>query len=407
MLTLSHFKNKLSLYLLAVVNSLSSSCAILTLMSLSSNFLLETNDGIASAGIQTCQYLSLATIGLFGGLVIRRFSPFQIGVLGPLICAIITFTLSAVPHVPIALGLPAVFVVFMLGGIEHPNLLRYFNEALKEDERITFFSFKESVSTFLSIFSPPFAAFLIIQMGVKACFLINSGIYLMSCIPWILFAYRKGSQYVNKSDSKGKWELGFKLILQNRELRLLNANRLLNHSCYVTWASILPILLAQNNCIDFSQEQGFCNSLASVGFLCTGFFVTLFSKKQAPLLSMVCMASFVGFSTLAIALSFPFSLGLFYLCAFLIGLGTYCFRISGITLGLAFTPKESLGPAIIAGDTIIRAWSFIVSLSVLFLYRQMTLGPQLIILLASLALAAPLIIYPLVIKYRAHSHSNS
>ncbi|MFA6915062.1 MAG: hypothetical protein WC222_01580 [Parachlamydiales bacterium] len=55
--------------------------------------------------------------------------------------------------------------------------------------------------------------------------------------------------------------------------------------------------------------------------------------------------------------------------ACMLGVGTYCFRLSGMTLGQAFTPPSALGPVIIAGDTIVRSWSFLVSASTLFVFE--------------------------------------
>jgi len=45
------------------------------------------------------------------------------------------------------------------------------------------------------------------------------------------------------------------------------------------------------------------------------------------------------------------------------------FRLSGMTLGQAFTPPSALGPVIIAGDTVVRSWSFLVSASTLFIFE--------------------------------------
>ena len=40
-----------------------------------------------------------------------------------------------------------------------------------------------------------------------------------------------------------------------------------------------------------------------------------------------------------------------------------------MTLGQAFTPPSALGPVIIAGDTVVRSWSFLVSANTLFIFE--------------------------------------
>jgi hypothetical protein len=143
---------------------------------------------------------------------------------------------------------------------------------------------------------------------------------------------------------------------------------MLNNLAYVGWTTSLPLLLARlakGNSNLFATDQGISMTLVSLGFLSSSLLGGFLGSKK-PLISLfVWAASFLGFfSVLLLGTSLLFETSL-YLSAFLSGVGTYCFRISGMTLGQAFTPPEDLGSVIIAGDALVRGWSFLVSLLVI------------------------------------------
>jgi len=387
------------LFLLAFCSSLSSAGTVFTLMSLSASFLIDQPDGLATAAIQTCYYAAIALTGLIGGAILQKFSSIFLGILGPLISAFLTYVLSTYDHVPTTFGLIVIFIVFMLNGIEHPNLLRYFNIVLNDNERMTFFTLSESITSFLSVFSPALAAIIIIQYSVRFCFQVDSFTYLLSCIPWIFLSLRnKNRPKLSENPAAIDFFGGFHLIIKNRNLLLLNLNRMLNNIAYVTWSTIIPLILVGHDSgklNNFTSGQGFCNSLIAIGFIFSGIVMTMLFKKTSRIVPMIVLATGLGFGATVFLLIFQTNILFVYLCAFCIGFGTYCFRMTGMTLGPIYTPKEYLGPVIIASDTIVRGWSFLISVAVIFLFyfSQGTLiGLLPLFSILSLSLLAPIVI---------------
>jgi MFS family permease len=177
------YSPSVSLYLMAILNSLSEAGAIMTLLALSSSFIEVSQEGFASSAIQSVYYLGIGCMGFFGGAILQKWSPFSLGIAGPLISAIIAFFLAGLKSIALTIGLPAVFFICLLTGIQHPNNLRFFNQLLPEERKISFFSFKEGITALFTIVAPLIASLIITNYGTRVCFIIDGMTYLICCTP--------------------------------------------------------------------------------------------------------------------------------------------------------------------------------------------------------------------------------
>lgn len=359
------------LYFVAVVSSLSSAGAAMTLLALSSGFFIENPEGFASSAIQLTYYLGICCIGFFGGGIFQKWSAVSLGLFGPLISSIIVFYLATFEVIPIVVGIPSIFIIFLLNGIDHPNNLRFFNEAVLEDQKINFFSFTESITAFFQIISPLIAGMIIALMGIKACFILDGCTYLISALPWLIIKRKLGEPFGPQVLEKNNFFLGFKVLYQNPNVRTLTISRMLNNLSYVTCTTAIPLVIAKiaNNDQElFTFNLAITNTLISTGFISAGLLGAAFSRKSNVVL-LVYSASILALTACFMLTAAILNPLLLYIAALLLGIGTYCFRLSGMTLGQAFTPPSALGPVIIAGDTIVRGWSFFVSASTLFIFE--------------------------------------
>lgn len=364
-------KNTFLYYLLAIMGSLSTAGASMTLLALSASFYAFDQEGVASSSIYVLYYFGIGVVGFAGGWILQRFTAITLGITGALVSAAIVFYLSSFSQILPIIGLPAVFLIFLLNGIDHPNNLRFFNEAIAEKKKMAFFSTKEGATYVLGLITPALAALIIKLCGAQICFLIDGGTYILSCVPWLILRQKQQQEVKVPMQEKPNWFIGFKLLLTDSNIRLLNISRLLNNLAYVTWTTALPLLLAKivkGDADLFAQEQGISTSLISAGFLLASLLGTWLAKDQKLIRTMIWSSSLLGFASV-LFLSFSlFQSKVLYVSAFLLGLGTYCFRISGMTLGQAFTPKKMLGAVIVAGDAVVRGWSFFVSLAAIAIF---------------------------------------
>lgn len=169
-----------------------------------------------------------------------------------------------------------------------------------------------------------------------------------------------------------KWLVGFRELCKSPSLRALTCGRLLTNMAYVFCTTSIPLIIARitkGNSDFFASKQGATNSIFAAGFIAASLLGTRISKQHNVIIPMVYLAPTLGLGSvllLMIAIVHPLFL---YLSAIFLGLGTYCFRISGMTLGQSFTSPSVLGPVIVAGDTIVRIWSFIISLTTLWVFE--------------------------------------
>lgn len=365
--------SSLFLYFVAAVSSLSSAGATMTLLALSTSFFREYPEGFASSGIQLIYYLGIGSIGILGGGILQKWSTVAVGIFGPLISALIVFFLAMFETIPLIIGFPAIFLIFLLNGLDHPNNLRFFNESLSSSQKISFFSFTESLTAVFQIVSPLVAGAIIVFYGVRICFVIDGCTYLISALPWLIIKRRMSSMNLGDQERKVNLFLGFRVLYENLEVRSLTISRLLNNLAYVTCTSAIPLViagLANKDQSVFAYQLAVTNAIVSAGFIIAGLIGAKISQNSKNVVGMVYLASALGLISCVLLTSSWILPPLLYLSACLLGIGTYCFRISGMTLGQAFTPAPVLGPVIIAGDTVVRSWSLFVSASTLLVFEM-------------------------------------
>ncbi len=371
----------------------------MTLLALSASLFIEDTDGTASSCIQLIMYIGVATVGIFGGVLLQRLSAPRIGFIGPIASAGIVLILACFTHVPINVGLFAAFLIFVLGGIDHPNNLRFLNMVLKEDEKITFFSKLEAFSYLLTVTTPLIAAWLISHYGSRTCFVVDAVTYIVSALPWLLI--RQFKMPDDKLGQEKSWFAGFRELWCNTNLRALTLGRLLNNLAYVTWAVALPLTVAKManyNVGLFASTQGWANAMLSTGSIIAGVAGSFFFKGRSAISKMVFLSSFMGFFAVIMLSAGSRASILIGVSGLILGVGQYCFRLSGMLLGQANTPRHLLGSVIIAGDTIVRFWSFMVSFVVILCFYWNI--SEVILLVSSCALVTPILTLNLARRYQ-------
>ncbi len=146
-MSLKSSNNTFFYYLLAIMGSLSSAGASISLIALSASLYVIDPEGTTSSFIYVLNYFGIGLIGFIDGWILQRFTAITLGITGALISASIVFYLASLSQVPPYIGLSAIFLIFLINGIDHPNNLRFFNEVLEEKKKIAFFSIKEGAST--------------------------------------------------------------------------------------------------------------------------------------------------------------------------------------------------------------------------------------------------------------------
>ncbi len=359
-------------YFLAIVGSLSSAGASMTLIALSASLYAFDQEGTASSSIYVLNYFGIGLVGFAGGWILQRFTAITLGITGAVISAVIIFYLASLAQIHPSIGLPAIFLIFLINGVDHPNNLRFFNEVLEEKEKLAFFSIKEGAVYVLGLVAPTLAALIIKLADTKMCFMIDGCTYILSCLPWIILKKKQNPTHLYPPISKPNWFIGFQSLMKDKNIRLLNISRLLNNLAYATWMASFPFFLAkiaQGDKNIFAQEQGIATSLVSGGFILATLIGTSFAKQYKLMTTMLWAASILGSTAVAMLACSLFQKETIYIGAFFAGTGAYCFRLLGITIGQAITPKNILGAVIIAGDTVVRGWSFFVSLFAVGIFR--------------------------------------
>lgn len=138
-------------YFLAVIGSLSTAGASMTLIAISASFYAFDEEGIASSSVYALNYFTIAFVGLVGGWFLQRFTAISLGIFGALVSATIVFYLATFSKIDPFIGLPAIFLIFLINGIDHPNNLRFFSDVIEEKEKMRFFSIKEGSTYILGL----------------------------------------------------------------------------------------------------------------------------------------------------------------------------------------------------------------------------------------------------------------
>ena len=385
---------------LAALTAISAAGSQVTLVALSSDLLLTSGQSSSAAWIQTMSYFGAAIVGLMGGYLIQRFTQIQVGIGSPLLAGCLSLVLFFFSPVSVPIGLACVLGIFVLAGLESPNYLSFLNKILPESGKIRAFSAVQSLNTAVTMGAPAAAGFISAAYGTKVCYAFDAATYFATCVPWAI-VHRKSLLNATNSAKKPEWLLGFKMILQDINLRRLNLSRLINNIAYVSFGTAIPVFIGRAVAGDgggFSRWVGVTYSALSVGFLFSSLTGLSGLLKKANLMVVSLLIPVLGFVAVALA-SLTTNTATVAVAAFLAGFGQFFFRISGITIGQHYTPKEFLAPIIIAGDSVVRLYSTGVSALAVFLLTNSNSpfgSTWSLPIFCSLVLFSPILLRPLI-----------
>lgn len=86
-----------------------------------------------------------------------------------LICAIVSLILFIFSLVHPFIGLPSIFVIFLLISIELPNYISMLNKTIPDSSKLRSFSAVQTLNTSASLIAPALAGFVTAFYGSKIC----------------------------------------------------------------------------------------------------------------------------------------------------------------------------------------------------------------------------------------------
>ncbi|WP_375626631.1 hypothetical protein [Bartonella sp. MU37NMGALS] len=152
-------------------------------------------------------------------------------------------------------------------------------------------------------------------------------------------------------------------------MRFLTINRILNNFLYTGPIVLLPLVLASitSDNIEFTAIQNSIFALSALGFVVNGLISSYYLRKFPSLIRFFVWGT-PAFAVIAISfvLYLNFTQYSLYIMVFLLGIGQFYFRVSGITIGQAITPSENLAEVILAGDASVRIITALFSIMLLY-----------------------------------------
>lgn len=389
------------LFFLIAGISLSTAGSAMSLISISTLLFKIDVSGTYSSLLQIAALFGIVATGFFGGSLIGKMTSKMIGWLMPVLSASVLLNLLFL-EITLYQGLAAIFILSCLYGIEHPNNIRILNQLVVKEKKASVFSFYQTISQAVTMFSPLIASFIIAKVGIKFCIAVDIATCLMSALIWISFPIKERMNK-DRSQSVCAWE-GYRLLVNNPHIRNLNISRIINNISFITFSVGLPIFIAnlvKGDAVYFAALQGYTTSATAIAFVIAGCFGTVLLKKYPGNIGVLTtLASTLGFFAVVFEY-FASTSQMIIFAAIMLGVGQFCFRISGITLGQSVTPPEHLGQVIIAGDTIVRLSSFLFALFVPdLIYLSYKTSFLQIIAVASLTLYAPFLLRNVARAYR-------
>lgn len=385
--------NKLQAFLIG--SSLSASGSTISLIALSTILFGNYPSGVYSSLLNSSIFISIALMGVIGGKLLDNFKPAQIGIFVPFLSGTIILPLLFINDFTPFICFSVVFLIFLLEGINHPNNIRVINRNVQHTKKPQFFSLYQSFSQFMSILSPALAGGAILYVDIKVCFFLDIVLYGISLTCWL---HIKDKILCDDNEDHKKKDLfaGYKILLNNKNIRFLTISRFLNNLSYITFIAAMPIFISRS---DNVNELHFAKLLTTaqvtMGIACvvSGLLGTYILKNEPRMLKyFIYLTSLCGFSSVSI-LGFCSTETMLIVASFIIGIGQYCFKISGMVLGTTITPGNILGNVIISGDTVIRGCSFLIGISTPFAFSTVLYGGIPFFLLScSLTLVSPFLL---------------
>lgn len=222
------------------------------------------------------------------------------------------------------------------------------------------------------IISPILSAWIITRYGHSLSFVFFMLSCLITCIPWLILPDLRKMEIKKERTSIDIW-IGYRVILNSASLTGLTINRILNNLLFSGIIVLIPVMVAKGstNNDEFTVMQNIILSFISAGFVVNGFISNRILKKY-PFIAVVFakLSTLVAMFAIIIAAIFNFHAHALYLMAVLTGAGQFYFRISGMTLGQAVTPKDNLAEVILSSDTVVRGFTAIYSMILLLLVNM-------------------------------------
>jgi MFS family permease len=397
------------------VTASAAGCAA-TLVALSADIFLNTHAAEKTALVQTITYVGAALVGLIGGWIVQKSTPIRLGLWSSVFAGIVCSLLCKGPS-DTTFHLICMLTLSVLNGMDIPNAIGFLNQTQTPSTKLRSLSLVQMAMTLASCIAPCAAGFLVTAWGAKACYAWNGCVYGIASIVWLL-SFQK--HILKPTNHRIDGFVGFKILLQNKNIFKLNLSRLLNNISYVSFATGIPVWVAQTVThspyppshtsyashttypahspgLDFSNYLGYCQSAVTIGFFISSIlgiagYITHKTLWLVVMLASVCGVLSVYLATLTTGIGW-------LLCACCVcGFGQFFFRISGISIGQSYTPPHILSPVILAGDSIVRIWSAGVSYIAIVVLKpyEGTHFPS-IVWLCLLSLGAPFVLKPLVV----------
>nr|WP_275064665.1 MFS transporter [Bartonella sp. AU55XJBT] len=332
---------------------------------------LQDKTGQASAALNVINLIAIGIAGFCLGNVLVRYQGFIIGFYSQIICAgLLSFLLFINNSVLI---LFVFFLLALLMGADNPNNNTALNKLIPDPkQKASIFAFYTSCCQFFIIVSPLLIYFIIAHFGHKIAIAFVVFVYLLNAGLWF---HIKSIQQINKIKEPSKeatqraYGAGFKYLWRISALRFLTINRILNNFLYTGALVLLPLILSSitSDNIQFTAIQNFIFALLALGFVINGF-VSSYYLRKFPSLIRVFVWGAPAFAIIAISfvLYLNFTQYSLYIMGFLLGIGQFYFRVSGITIGQAVTPSDNLAEVILIGDASVRIITALFSIVLLY-----------------------------------------
>ncbi|MGO1070186.1 MFS transporter [Lysobacter sp. CA199] len=348
--------------------------------------------GRLSASLVTLNLLGVAVFGLLAGWALQKITALRAGVAAPIVAALLSLYLFARGQPSSLECLSVAFVQAFVAGLAHPNLMRFLHSRLAHEQRTRFFSFAQSAQQIGLLLAQLAGVLLIQQLGYRWCFLIDAATYLLAAASWM--AVRHGAAEAEAEPRpSGKTEFfeGYRLVLTHPQIRGLTLFRFFNHLAYTTFNVALPLWVAAAVAGSGQLPTDLLGQalMASTASMIAASLLGGAALKRRPhwVAHFPWISSLLGVVAVVVAVVAGDARGLL-LASLLLGVGLYFFRLCGIVIGAAVTPGRSMAPVIVAGDTLTRVGSFLISLGVPGL-ALLALPVSPLIPIALLALLAP------------------
>lgn len=244
-----------------------------------------------------------------------------------------------------------------MAGIFHSNRFQYINLYFPDTkEKNLFISKLQSVDTTASILGPVVAGLVITFLPMNISFLIDSFIYLVTAIFWMV-----QKRVVIPNQKEMKLLEGYHVIGKMKSLRDMILARIIGGIPMVVWSALLPLLLIKY--LDknlFSSSQGMALTVMSLGVFLTNIFLPKIKHGsmetiEKNYLSLSVLPLTIGFFIIGLGNHLEF-IDLVSLCivSLFLGISVACFRTGGIILGQKITSVRSLHLVIGSSDSIVR-----------------------------------------------------